>query len=157
MRSFQLTARQIGYTPYPITWVYAQMGLKTGMVSGIMGGGAEGYLGLPAIRYFLPVKDHFEYWFIYMNLELWTSLPANTQEVIVKAAEEMEAERYLHAEHDESRSIAELQKHGIEVLEIQNAQYAKMRQKIQLTVWPVLREDIGPVFDDVVRFTESVR
>ncbi len=154
MRSFELTARELGYTPYPITWMYARMGLQTGMVKGIIGGGAEGYKGLPAIRYFLPIKDHFEYWFIYMNLDLWKTLSPQSQKAISKAAEEMEAERYSHAEEDEKKSIAELRQKGIEVLEIQGADYDKMRRKIQQTVWPILRNDIGPAFDDVVRFSE---
>lgn len=155
MRSFELTTRELGYTPYPITWMYARMGLKTGMVSGIIGGGAEGYKNLPSIRYFLPIKDHFEYWFIYMNLQLWETLSPQTKQAISKAAEQMEAERYLHAEQDERESIDELRKRGIEVLEIKSAQHESMRQKIEKTVWPVMRKDIGPAFDDVIRFSES--
>ncbi len=155
MRSFELTARALGYTPYPITWMYARMGLQTGMVSGIIGGGAEGYKGLPAIRTFLPLRDHFEYWFIYMNLDLWKTLPPHTQQALIKAAEQMESDRYRQAEEQEKQSIAELRKSGIEVVEIQRAEYEAMRRKIQQTVWPVLRREIGPAFDDVVRFSES--
>jgi TRAP-type C4-dicarboxylate transport system substrate-binding protein len=155
MRSFEMTARELGYTPYPITWMYARMGLQTGMVKGIIGGGAEGYKGLPAIRYFLPIKDHFEYWFIYMNLDRWKTLSPQTQQAISKAAEQMEADRYLDAEQDEKESIAELRRRGIEVIEIQKAEYETMRQKIEQTVWPVMRQDIGPAFDDVIRFSKS--
>ena len=157
IRSFELTARELGYTPYPITWMYARMGLQTGMVHGIIGGGAEGYKGLPALRYFLPVKDHFEYWFIYMNLDLWESLSPQNQQAFSKAAEEMEADRYGHAEEDEKKSITELRQNGIEILEISGTDYDVMRRKIQQTVWPVLRKDIGPAFDDVVRFSEKTQ
>ncbi len=155
MRSFELTARELGYTPYPITWMYARMGLQTGMVHGIIGGGAEGYKGLPALRYYLPLKDHFEYWFVYMNLDLWESLSLQNQQAFNKAAEEMEADRYRRAEEDEKKSVAELSRSGIEVLEIHEKEYNNMRSKIQQTVWPILRKDIGPAFDDVVRFTEK--
>jgi TRAP-type C4-dicarboxylate transport system substrate-binding protein len=153
MRSFEMTARELGYTPYPITWAYARMGLQTGMVRGIIGGGAEGYIGLPAIRYFLPIRDHFEYWFIYMNYALWKSLPAETQNIISKAAQQMESERYLHAEKEEQESVAELRKRGIEVLDIQDVERDNMRRKIEQAVWPALRKDIGPAFDEVVNFS----
>lgn len=155
MRSFELTARELGYTPYPITWMYARMGLQTGMVSGIIGGGAGGYKGLPAIRYFLPIKDHFEYWFIYMNLNLWNTLTAETRQAISTAAEQMETERYLHAEQDEKKSIEELGRSGIEVVDITKAQYDAMHHKIEKNVWPLLRRDLGPAFDEVVRFTKG--
>lgn len=155
MRSFERTARELGYTPYPITWMYARMGLKTGMVGGLIGGGAEGYLGLPNIRYYVPLKDHFEYWFVYMNLDLWKSLSAENQQIISRAAAEMEEERYSKAEQFEIKSLAELKKIGIEVIEMNNAEYEQTRKKIQEKVWPVMKEDIGPAFDEVVRFAES--
>lgn len=155
IRSFELTARELGYTPYPITWMYARMGLKTGMVDGIIGGGAEGYHGLPAIRYYLPVKDHFEYWFIYMNLDLWEELTPQNQQAISRAAEEMETERYRYAEDNEKKSIVELRRSGIEILEIKEKELDAMRRKIKHEVWPILEKDIGSAFDEVVRFLES--
>ena len=70
--SLELTAQAMGYRSYPITWAYARAGLKTGMVDGLLGGGAEGYADLHgAAKYYIPAKDHFEYWFVYMNLDLW--------------------------------------------------------------------------------------
>jgi len=156
IRSFELTARQLGYTPYPITWMYAKSGLRTGMVGGLIGGGAEGYKGLSnLVRYYLPVKDHFEYWFIYVNLELFNSLSQREQEAIGQAAAEMEMRRYLDAEDQERESIAELRKRGVEVVEMNEATIKRMREKVKQNVWPVLREDIGPAFDEVVQFVEK--
>ncbi|NIP27896.1 MAG: C4-dicarboxylate ABC transporter, partial [Phycisphaerae bacterium] len=75
INSFRLAAKALGYTPYPTTWVYARSGLESGMVKGIMGGGAEGYLGLTKMaKYYLPIHDHFEHWLVYMNLDLWKRL-----------------------------------------------------------------------------------
>ena len=155
MRSFDLTARALGYTPYPITWMYAKMGLKTGMVGGMMGGGAEGYRGLPAINYYLPVKDHFEYWYVYINLDLWNSLSAEQQQVIVNAAAKMERERYLHAEDYEKESLAELEKAGIEILPISSQMQDRMRAKVKKNVWPEMSKDIGPDFAEVIRYLEE--
>ena len=156
IRSFELTARALGYTPYPITWMYARMGLKTGMVKGLIGGGAEGYKGLSKlISHYIPVKDHFEYWFVYMNLELWNSLPAEQQQIIVTQVQQMEARRYQVAEGDEQRNLAALKELGVNVYDLSEAEYEAMRGKVKRTVWPQLREVIGPAFDEVVQFSES--
>ncbi len=156
IRSFEMTARTLGYTPYPITWMYAKMGLKTGMVKGMIGGGAEGYRGLSGlIRYYVPVKDHFEYWFVYMNLDSWGRLDEKQQQVIIDAAREMETGRYDIAENEEQANIAALKDAGIEVFTITTDEYRRMRDKIRENVWPLLREDIGQPFDDVLQFTQK--
>ena len=150
IRSFELTAKALGYTPYAITWMYAKMGLKTGMVEGILGGGAEGYLKLSPLKCYLPVKDHFEYWFVYMNLELWKRLAEADQTVIARAAREMEARRYAVGEADERAGVESLKNQGVEIIEFSDAERAAMMEKVRQKVWPVLKEEIGPAFDDVV-------
>jgi TRAP-type C4-dicarboxylate transport system substrate-binding protein len=155
MRSFDLTARQLGYTPYPITWMYAKMGLKTGMVGGLMGGGAEGYKGLSEIRCYLPVKDHFEYWYVYMNLDLWESLSAEQQQAIMTAAADMERNRYQVAEEYENQSLAELKKAGIEIIPVFGQMHDRMRAKVKENVWPEMSKDIGPAFAEVVSYLEA--
>lgn len=156
IRSFELTARALGYTPYPITWTYAKMGLKTGMVKGMIGGGAEGYKGLSSlVRYYVPVKDHFEYWFVYMNLDTWNGLSVQQQQTLNDSAREMEIRRYQTAEMDEQRNLAALQELGVEVVSLSDTEYQKMREKVRQTVWPQLRKDIGQPFDDVIQFAEQ--
>lgn len=151
MRSFELTAKTLGYTPYPITWFYAREGLKTGMVEGIIGGGAEGYAGLKDLaRYYLPVNDHFEYWFVYMNLELWQSLSENEQTIIQNAAREMEMRRYAVAEAEERKSLEQLRDQGTHIVAFSTEERANMRKKIRQSVWPLMRKEIGTAFDEVV-------
>ena len=155
IRSFELTARALGYTPYPITWMYAKMGLRTGMVKGLIGGGAEGYKGLgDLISYYIPVKDHFEYWFVYMNLELWNSLPVEQQQIITSLVQKMETKRYQVAESDEQANLAALKELGVTVYELKEGEHEAMRRKIKQAVWPQLRNDIGPSFDEVIQFVD---
>ena len=151
IRCFELTAKELGYTPYPITWTYAKMGLKTGMVDGIIGGGAEGYLGLKGlIKYYLPIKDHFEYWFVYMNLDLWKGLTEQNKTIITQASRAMEKRRYAVAETDESASIERLRNQGVQIIEFSDEELSKMREKVRKNVWPILKKEIGPAFDEVV-------
>ena len=151
IRSFERTARELGYTPYPITWTYAKMGLKTGMVEGMLGGGAEGYLGLKGIiHYYLPVKDHFEYWFVYMNLDLWKGLSEKNQTLFTDALQAMEKRRYAVAEADEIASIEKLKEQGVEVIEFSDKELSAMQTKVQTNVWPILKQEIGDAFEAVI-------
>lgn len=151
-RCFEQTARELGYTPYPITWTYAKMGLKTGMVEGIIGGGAEGYLGLKDIvRYYVPVRDHFEYWFVYMNLAKWNRLSDKEKQTMTDACRRMEEQRYRVAQAQEQLNMERLKQNGVTILDITDAEYDAMKQKIRQTVWPEMRREIGPAFDTVVQ------
>lgn len=151
IRSFELTARHLGYTPYPITWTYAKMGLKTGMVAGMIGGGAEGYAGLgELVKYYIPVKDHFEYWFVYMNLDAWKDLSQKEQELFIASTRDMEQNRYRVAEAQEKESIQLLRKQGTTIIELSGDELSAMQKKIQKTVWPVLENELGPVFTQMV-------
>lgn len=151
IRSFELTARELGYTPYPITWTYAKMGMKTGMVDGIIGGGAEGYSSFKEIlKYYIPVKDHFEYWFTYMNLATWNKLSQQEKELFTGAVKKMEENRYLVAESREKESIQLLKKQGVQIIELSDEELKAMRQKIQKNVWPRLEKEIGSEFSQIV-------
>ncbi len=151
IRSFELTARELGYTPYPITWTYARMGLKTGLVAGMIGGGAEGYAGLgEMVRYYLPIRDHFEYWFVYMNMDAWKKLSDADRAVFESKVRAMEARRYDAAEAEERQNVEALKKQGVQVVEFDAAAMNRIRDKIRATVWPVMSKEIGPDFDEVV-------
>ncbi len=151
IRSFELAARELGYTAYPITWTYAKMGLKTGMVDGIIGGGAEGYSNLTeSIKYYIPVRDHFEYWFLYMNLKTWNGLSEEEQLLFLGAAKKMEKDRYLVAETQEEESIQLLKKRGVTILELSDTELKAMRDKIQQKVWPQLEKEVGPEFSRIL-------
>ena len=151
IRSFELTAKELGYTPYPITWVYAKIGLKTGMVEGMVGGGAEGYLGLKDLaKYYLAVKDHFEHWFIYMNLDLWKGLSIEEKVIIQNAVSKIEARRFEVAEADEQANIKRLSDQGTKVINFAEEDLAKVREKVRQNVWPTLSKELGKPFDEVV-------
>jgi TRAP-type C4-dicarboxylate transport system substrate-binding protein len=158
IRSFELTARQLGYTPYPITWTYAKMGLKTGMVAGMIGGGAEGYAGLKGlVKYYIPVKDHFEYWFVYMNMDAWNTLATEEKKLFTTAVKEMETHRYSVAENLEKENILQLEKQGTTIIKLSEKDLNAMRTKVQQNVWPVLEKEIGPMFSRIVSAAKNAQ
>ena len=151
IRPFELTARELGYTPYPITWTYARMGLKTGLVAGMIGGGAEGYVGLKGlVKYYLPIRDHFEYWFVTISQDAWRGLNEQEQKFVEKRVREMETRRYAVAESEEQANIERLRNQGVTIVTLGEEEMVKTREKIRTKVWPVLQKEIGPDFDEVV-------
>lgn len=150
IKSFELSAKSLGYTPYPITWTYAKMGMRTGMVGGMIGGGAEGYSGMKElVKYYIPVKDHFEYWFMYMNMDEWKKLSIKEQKLFTQTAKKIEAERYLTAPSQEKKSIEMLQKQGTQLISISDEALATMKEKVEKEVWPLLEIEVGEVFNTI--------
>ncbi len=152
IRCFSLTAEAMGYTPYPITWMFARDGLITGLVEGMIGGGAEGYLGLSkdVAKYYLHLKDHFEHWFVYINRDVWNDLSAEHQGVIQRAVLDMEKRRFAVAEKEEEENIRRLSEQGTTLITFSDAELKTFRDKVRQEVWPVMREEIGQPFADVV-------
>ena len=50
--------------------------MQTGIVDGAIGAGAEGYYSnfKDLIKYYLPLNDHFEMWYLYINKGVWDDL-----------------------------------------------------------------------------------
>lgn len=151
IKSFELSAKNLGYKPYPITWTYAKMGFKTGMVDGMIGGGAEGYSGLKEmVKYYIPIKDHFEHWFIYMNMDEWKELSNEEQELFTKTSGELEERRYLIAPNQERESIELLKKQGTQVINLSDEELAAIKKKIEEKVWPLLEKEVGESFRQII-------
>jgi TRAP-type C4-dicarboxylate transport system substrate-binding protein len=151
INSFRWTATALGYTPYPITWVYARSGLESGMVEGVLGGGAEGYLGLSKWgKYYLAINDHFEHWLVYMNLELWQNLTAQQKAIIESSVRSMEDRRFQVAEAEEKHNLERLQSLGIDVIYFSKEEMDDISQRVRKDVWPLLESDFGEDLSDLL-------
>ncbi|MBS3779756.1 MAG: TRAP transporter substrate-binding protein DctP [Desulfovermiculus sp.] len=152
IRCFSLTAEALGYTPYPITWMFARDGLRTGMVEGMLGGGAEGYLGLQrdVAKYYLHIKDHFEHWFVYINRDVWDNLSPENQEIIQEAVLDMERRRFAVAEKKEQQNMRRLSEQGTTLITFSKPELKRIRDKVRDEVWTIMQEEIGKPFEDVV-------
>jgi len=85
-----------------------------------------------------------------MNLDLWNKLSPKEQATIESAVRSMGARRFEVAEAEERANLQRLESQGIEVVLFSEEAYARMRTKVQKTVWPVLEKEIGSSFRDVV-------
>jgi TRAP-type C4-dicarboxylate transport system substrate-binding protein len=144
-KSFELNAESLGYMATPIAWSDAFTSLQTGIVDGAIGAGAEGYYAnfRDLAKYYLALNDHFEMWYLYMNLDLWNSLSKEDQELVQNVGLELEKKRFAAAEQDEQANMQRLRDYGVEVITFTDEELEGFAKKARENVWPQVKEDIG--------------
>lgn len=146
IKSFELVAENLGFIATPIAFAELYTSMQTGIVDGAIGAGAEGYYAniRDLIHYYLPNNDHVEYWYFYMNNDLWKSLSAEDQKILYDAGQELEKRRFARVEEDQATNEQKLADYGITVINFTDADLTKIAEKMYKNVWPELREVIGP-------------
>ena len=153
MKSYELSAEALGYQATPLAWSDTFTSLQTGVVEGAIGAGAEGYYSnfKDLIKYYLPLNDHFEMWYLYMNLELWESLSTEEQEIIQEAATDLEENRFKEAEAETAEYEALMEDEGITIIRFSDEELKAFADKHREEVWPEIKSDFGEeLFDSVV-------
>lgn len=152
MKSFELVAINLGYLATPISWSDAFTSLQTGIVDGVIGGGAEGYYAnfRDIVNYYLATNDNFQMWYLYMNLDLWNSLSKEDQQLIQEVGSELEKKRFVVAEEEEQANMQKLRDYGIEVITFTDEELGRFAKKARENIWPQLREVIGPELIDKI-------
>ena len=99
MKAYELTANALGYTATPIAYSEAFTSMQTGIVDGVIGSGAEGYYASfrDLTKYYLPINDHFEMWFLYMSTDTWNTLSQEEKDLVMKSSIEFEEKRFEDA------------------------------------------------------------
>ena len=102
-------------TTIPYADLYAAM--QTGVCDGWVGGGAYSNYSVMAdlIHYFLDLRTSVDAYVCMMNEDLFNSLPAEYQEIMTKAMDEMIDEALDALEVQDEQAIQDLQDLGIEV------------------------------------------
>lgn len=153
IKSFEENAKSLGYIATPIAFSEAFTSIQTGIVDGAIGSGAEGYYSSfrDVIDYYLPIKSHFEMWFLYMSKDVWEDLSEEEKVLVEGAASELAAGRWERAEVEELDYLKLLDESGVEVVEITDAQVSEMAAKARTEVWPKIKGDYGEeLFDEIV-------
>ncbi|PAB59640.1 TRAP transporter substrate-binding protein DctP [Anaeromicrobium sediminis] len=153
MKVYELNAQAQGYLATPIPYSEAFTAMQTGIVDGAIGGGAEGYYASfrDVTKYYLPVNDHFEMWFLYMNMETWEGLSDEQKKTIEDASAKFESTRYELAEKDQKGYEAKLAEAGVNVYEFTQEELTAMAEKARAEVWPKLKDEFGAeLFDAII-------
>lgn len=154
MKAYEKSAQALGYQATPLAFSEAFTAMQTGIVDGAIGSGAEGYYSSfrDVTKYYLPVNDHFEMWYLYMSMDVYNSLSDEDKKMVEDVAAKMEADRYEVAEQQQEEFENKLREAGIEVIEFTEAEIDKMAQKARTEVWPVIAEEYGAeIFDEVTK------
>lgn len=152
IKSFELTAKALGYQATPIPWAEVFTAMQTRIVEGVIGGGAEGYYAnfRDLLKEYHAVNDHFEMWWWYINKDLWESLSKEDQELLTKLGKELETRRWNEAPLAEKKNMQRLADAGIKIVTFSQEELNAMAKKVRQEVWPVIKKDIGEdIFDRV--------
>jgi TRAP-type C4-dicarboxylate transport system substrate-binding protein len=152
MKAYEKTAEALGYMATPIAYSEAFTAMQTGIVGGIVGSGAEGYYASfrDLTKYYLPVNDHFEMWFLYMSMDTWNDLSDEEKKIVMDAASKMEEDRYAVAEAEEQDFINKLKENGTTIIEFSEEEIKVLSDKIEKEVWPEIKDEYGAEFFDSV-------
>ena len=144
IRTYEVMAEGVGYQATPLPWADTFTALQTGIVDGVIGGGAEGYLASfrDLAKYFVALNDHFECWYFYTNADLWKKLPDADRKILIDAANEMGADRWKVAQKDEEDNIKKLEELGVKVYRFSDDELAAFRSKIMKEGWPKLFDEV---------------
>lgn len=145
MTTFEKTATTLGYlaTPLPSSEMFTAV--QTHVVDGAIGAGAEMYYGnLSGLnKYYLPINDHFECWWMYINTDRWNSLSDNQRNALQTAARHMNEARWEVAEAETKEYEDKLAESGCIVVEYTDEQLAEFAAVVREAVWPVISEEYG--------------
>lgn len=153
IKSFELTAEALGYMATPIPWAEVFTAMQTGIVNGVIGGGAEGYYSnfRDLLKEYHAVNDHFEMWWWYINKDLWNKLSKEDQELLTKLGRELEAKRWKEAPDAEKANEKRLADAGIKIIHFSQEELDAMAKRAKEIVWPGIKGDIGEdVFERVI-------
>lgn len=156
MKGAELVSSMLGYLPTPMALSDCFTSLQTGVIDGMIGSGAEGYYSSyrDVAKYYLPYNDHFEVWYLYINMDLWNKLNESQQNALQEAANKLEDDRWAAAPVETKTYEQKLVDYGIEMIEFTDDELKAFYDKCQETVWPELTELYG---EEAVNLVASLK
>jgi len=153
MKAYEKTAEAYGFIATPIAFSEAFTAMQTGIVDGAIGSGAEGYWSSfrDLTKYYLPVNDHFEMWYLMMSKDVWKKLTDAEKKIVSDAAMNFEKKRFANAEGEAKDYESKLEQNGVKIIRYSDAQLKAIAKKVETEVWPLIKADYGAeFFDDIV-------
>ncbi|KXL54219.1 C4-dicarboxylate-binding periplasmic protein precursor [Anaerotignum neopropionicum] len=145
MSTFEKTATTLGYLATPLASSEMFTSIQTGVVNGAIGAGAEMYYGNLSglVKYYLPINDHFEQWYMYINTDKWNSLSDNQRNALQTAADNMQKARWDVAEGETDEYEQKLRDSGTIVVDYTDEQLGEFAKVVREAVWPAIAEEYG--------------
>ena len=138
---------------HPLPFAEFFTAAQTGMVSGIFGGGAENYYASfrDLLKCYIAANTHFENWPLLINKELFESLSAEDQKILLEKSAAFEARRWEVAEADQAAYEKKLEEAGWTVIRLTPEQQNAFAEKGRKASWPELKKAIGDkAYEEVI-------
>ena len=160
IKSYELTAHSLGYIATPIPWAETFTAMQTGIVEGAIGAGAEGYYAdfRDIIKCYLPVNDHLEMWYLYINKDVWNKLSNEDKNTLTRLGKQLEEKRWKEAPDSQKNNENRLAEYGITIVSFTQDELNAMAKKVRDEVWPIIKKDIGEeTFDNVTKVISEMQ
>ena len=153
MKGPELVTTMLGYIATPMALNDCFTSLQTGVIDGMIGSGAEGYYSSyrDVAKYYLPYNDHFEVWYLYINMDKWDEMSKKQQEVLQTAANHLEDERWKEAPTQTEEYEQKLEDYGVQIINFTDEELDTFSERCQKEVWPKLTELYGQEAVDMVQ------
>jgi TRAP-type transport system periplasmic protein len=152
MKSWEALGNGLGYQATPLPFSEFFTAAQTGMVDGILGGGAENYYVTfrDLIKFYIAANTHFECWPMTINLDLYNSLSPKDRKTLDEKAREMEARRWVKVEEEQDAYVALLAKAGVKVIKLTPEQQQAFAKRGREVAWPEMEKIFGSkVFSEI--------
>ena len=132
-----MTAMGYNTTAIPYADLYSSM--QSGLCDGWIGGsGLTNYDSFrDAIKYFVDCNCINECISIHMNQELFDSLPAEYQDIVVKAFNDAQVRV------KEAQALVDMEDYGITVIVPTDEELTALRDRVRAEVWPKMIDSVG--------------
>lgn len=145
MKTFEVMATSLGYQATPLPFAEFFTAAQTGMVDGIVGGGAESYYVTfkDLMKFYIPANTHFEIWPLLINKELYDDLPDTDRAVLDAKAREFEARRWDKAPEQQNYYVDLLEQSGTKIIRLTPEQLEAFAEKARPAVFDEFKKIIG--------------
>lgn len=142
----------LGFNPVPLPFSELYTALQLGSVDGrTFGPPSEIWQMRDVLETYVFSRDYFEQGAFLVNMDWWNDLNADQQQALQAAADDAGRWAWKEAESISEKLIADIKGYGINVVELDGPQQAKLRSIIQDNEWPWMEETVGKHLVDQVR------
>lgn len=134
----------LGFNPVPMPFSELYTALQLGAVDGrTFGPPSEIWQMRDVLESYVFTRDYFEQGAMLINQDLWQKLSKDEQQGLQQAADNAASWAWQEAENISNKLIEDIKAFGINVVELDQSQHAKLQQIIQQKEWSWMESTVG--------------